>query len=132
MSPSASRSIATARTALMPPRSDCLPEEHATRDSERVDCDIDRRPHPAGDERLVELVADGVQRPDREREAAPSRRSHERSEDCVLGRSGRACEGRGPNHRARPQIGIEESAKISAAQARTGSQSRAKVPVTVR
>ena len=66
---------------------DRLPEHDPDGDADRVDRDVERRAVTAGDERLVELVADRVERPERERQTGSSGRADEqRAEDGVLGR----------------------------------------------
>ena len=104
---------------------DCQSDD-ADGDADRVDRDVERGAHPARDERLVDLVADRVERAEREREPGPcpsrgrAARRAPRTRPCA-----RACAARDPSRRARCRGRAPTRRRRSAPPRRaTGSQRR--------
>ena len=110
---------------------EAAPREQPEQQPDGVDRDVDRRGVAAADERLVQLVADGVEDAERERRRFAARaRARAGTRGSRTRSRARTCAGSGPTSRGPvPRLGIDESAKISAAQSDDGQPVRERARV---
>ena len=96
-------------------------DEDADERAERVDADVERCADAALDERLVDLVGDGVERGERDRQGRAAHRAvEERTENRVFREVGQLAQDGVHVPSSVERLGIEEKAKITAAQTSDG------------